>query len=79
MTQILVTIEDVSIAARVMQAIAKVKGVMRTSLFQDVVTEEKVRIKGLSHTARINSLRGIAKGVEKEVKNDDRLAYLLEK
>ena len=66
MTQILVTLEDNSIAPKIMKAIEMLKG----------VTSDP----SATHSPRIQRLRGIAKGITKQqIKDDDRLAYLLNK
>ncbi len=76
MTQIIVTIEDISIAAGVRQAIEKMKGVINTALYHEAQPKEKVEQR---YSTRIQRLRGIAKDVHKEMENDDRLTYLLSK
>ncbi len=76
MTQILVTIENVSMAAKMMSAIEKMKGVVKTSLYQadtPAVQEKK------KYSPRIMRMRGIAKGVQHDAENDERLSYLLNK
>lgn len=78
MTQILVTIEDRSIANKLLKAIEKLKGVVNASLYEDhpVINQEK----NGTYSARIQRLRGIAKNISKEdIEKDERLAYLLEK
>ncbi len=76
MTQIIVTIEDISIAAGVIQAIEKMKGVINTALYSEAQVEKEEEHK---YSTRIQRLRGIAKGVQSEKENDDRLNYLLSK
>ncbi len=76
MTQIIVTIEDISIAAGVRQAIEKMKGVINTALYHEAQSKEKVKQR---YSTRIQRLRGIAKAVHKEMESDDRLTYLLSK
>ena len=78
MTQILVTLEDNSIAPKIMKAIEMLKGVTSISLYKK--QEEATSDPSATHSPRIQRLRGIAKGITKQqIKDDDRLAYLLNK
>lgn len=80
MTQILVTLEDNSIAPQIVKAIEMLKGVVHISLYDK---EEKEIVSNSSATVRsprIQRLRGVAKDITKQqVKEDERLAYLLNK
>lgn len=80
MTQILVTLEDNSIAPQIVKAIEMLKGVVHISLYDK---EEKEIVPNSSATVRsprIQRLRGVAKDITKQqVKEDERLAYLLNK
>ena len=79
MTQILVTLEDNSLAPKIMKAIEMLKGVVNISLYEK--KEEKTTSGSSSaHSPRIQRLRGIAKGItNQQIEEDDRLAYLLNK
>lgn len=78
MTQILVTLEDNSIAPKIMKAIEMLKGVTSISLYKK--QEEATSAPSATHSPRIQRLRGIAKGITKQqIKDDDRLSYLLNK
>ena len=79
MTQILVTLEDNSLAPKIMKAIEMLKGVVNIS--QNEKKEEKTTSGSSSaHSPRIQRLRGIAKGItNQQIEEDDRLAYLLNK
>ena len=61
MTQILVTLEDNSIAPKIMKAIEMLKGVVNISLYEK--KEETTSIPSSTHSPRIQRLRGIAKGI----------------
>ncbi len=76
MTQILVTIEDISMAKQMMSAIEKMKGVIHTSLCQGA---ETARPGARQHSERIMRMRGMAREAQKEAQNDERLSYLLRK
>ena len=79
MTQILVTIEDRSIANQLLKAIEKLKGVVNASLYEDVPAANHAK-PAETYSARIRRLRGIAKNISAEdIEKDERLAYLLEK
>lgn len=78
MTQILVTLEDNSIAPKIMKAIEMLKGVVNISLYEK--KEEKTATYSNTHSPRIQRLRGIAKGItQQQTEEDERLAYLLNK
>ena len=78
MTQILVTLEDNSIAPKIMKAIEMLKGVVNISLYEK--KEEKTSTSSNSYSPRIQRLRGIAKGItQQQIEEDERLAYLLNK
>lgn len=78
MTQILVTLEDNSIAPKIMKAIEMLKGVVNISIYEK--KEEKTAISSNTHSPRIQRLRGIAKGItQQQIEEDERLAYLLNK
>ena len=76
MTQILVTLEDNSIAPKIMKAIEMLKGVVNISLYEK--KEETTSTSSNTHSPRIQRLRGIAKGLpQQQIEEDERLAYLL--
>ena len=78
MTQILVTLEDNSLAPKIMKAIEMLKGVVHTSLYEkeEEITSNPTQF----HSSRIQRLRGVAKGITKQqIEEDERLAYLLSK
>ena len=78
MTQILVTLEDNSIAPKIMKAIEMLKGVVNISLYEK--KEETTSTSSNTHSPRIQRLRGIAKGLPQQlIEEDERLAYLLNK
>ena len=78
MTQILVTLEDNSIAPKIMKAIEMLKGVVNISLYEK--KEETTSTSSNTHSPRIQRLRGIAKGItQQQIEEDERLAYLLNK
>lgn len=78
MTQILVTLEDNSIAPKIMRAIEMLKGVVNISIYEK--KEEKTSTSSNTHSPRIQRLRGIAKGITlQQIEEDERLAYLLNK
>ena len=78
MTQILVTLEDNSIAPKIMKAIEMLKGVVNISLYEK--KEETTSMPSSTHSSRIQHLRGIAKGIpQQQIEEDERLAYLLNK
>ncbi len=77
MTQIVVTIEDVSMAAKMMSAIEKMKGVIKASLYTNEI--EIVEATKKEYSPRLKRMRGFAKDVKKEVTKDERLTYLLNK
>lgn len=78
MTQILVTLEDNSIAPKIMKAIEMLKGVVNISLYEK--KEEKTSTSSNTYSPRIQRLRGIAKGItQQQIEEDERLAYLLNK
>ena len=78
MTQILVTLEDNSIAPKIMKAIEMLKGVVNISLYEK--KEETTSTSSSTHSPRIHRLRGIAKGLPQQlIEEDERLAYLLNK
>lgn len=79
MTQILVTLEDNSIAPKIMKAIEMLKGVVHISLY-DKEEKDVVANSSTAHSPRIQRLRGAAKGITKQqIEEDERLAYLLNK
>ena len=79
MTQILVTVEDRSIANLLLKTIEKLKGVVNASLYEDVPVANPAK-PAETYSARIRRLRGIAKNIStKDIEKDERLAYLLEK
>ena len=78
MTQILVTLEDNSIAPKIMKAIEMLKGVVNISIYEK--KEETTSTSSKTHSPRIQRLRGIAKGItQQQIEEDERLAYLLNK
>lgn len=78
MTQILVTLEDNSIAPKIIKAIEMLKGVAHISLYEK--KEETISTPSQNHSPRIQRLRGIAKGITKQqIEEDERLSYLLDK
>ena len=78
MTQILVTLEDNSIAPKIMKAIEMLKGVVNISLYEK--KEETTSMPSSTHSPRIQRLSGIAKGISQQlIEEDERLAYLLNK
>ena len=78
MTQILVTLEDNSLAPKIMKAIEMLKGVVNISLYEK--KEETTSMPSSTHSPRIQRLRGIAKGISQQlIEEDERLAYLLNK
>lgn len=78
MTQILVTLEDNSIAPKIMKAIEMLKGVVNISIYEK--KEETTSTSSNTHSPRIQRLRGIAKGItQQQIEEDERLAYLLNK
>ena len=79
MTQILVTLEDNSLAPKIMKAIEMLKGVVNISLYEKK-EEETTSGSSSAYSPRIQRLRGIAKGItNQQIEEDDRLAYLLNK
>ena len=79
MTQILVTLDDNSIAPKIMKAIEMLKGVVNTSLYKEV-KEETTNPSQQVYSQRIQRLRGVAKGItQQQIEEDDRLAYLMNK
>lgn len=78
MTQILVTLEDNSLAPKIMKAIEMLKGVVNISIYEK--KEETTSTSSNTHSPRIQRLRGIAKGItQQQIEEDERLAYLLNK
>ena len=78
MTQILVTLEDNSIAPKIMKAIEMLKGVVNISIYEK--KEGTTSTYSNTHSPRIQRLRGIAKGItQQQIEEDERLAYLLNK
>ncbi len=77
MAQILITIEDTSMADRLMRIIEKMKGVSRATFYPERNSEVSIAKK--VYSPRIMRLRGVAKNVLQEAENDDRLNYLLSK
>ncbi|MBE6273540.1 MAG: hypothetical protein E7097_06605 [Bacteroides sp.] len=78
MTQILVTLEDNSLAPKIMKAIEMLKGVVNISIYEK--KEETTSTYSNTHSPRIQRLRGIAKGItQQQIEEDERLAYLLNK
>jgi hypothetical protein len=78
MTQILVTLEDNSIAPKIMKAIEMLKGVIHTSIYEK--PEDTTAAPSQTHSARIQRLRGVAKGITRQqMEEDERLAYLINK
>ena len=78
MTQILVTLEDNSLAPKIMKAIKMLKGVVNISLYEK--KEETTSMPSNTQSPRIQRLRGIAKGItQQQIEEDERLAYLLNK
>ena len=78
MTQILVTLEDNTLAPKIMKAIEMLKGVVNISLYEK--KEETTSCSSSVHSPRIQRLRGVAKGISnQQIEEDDRLAYLLNK
>ena len=78
MTQILVTLEDNSLAPKIMKAIEMLKGVVNISIYEK--KEETTSTYSNTHSPRIQRLRGIAKGISQQlIEEDERLAYLLNK
>mgnify|MGYP003418502314 FL=1 len=79
MTQILVTLDDNSIAPKIMKAIEMLKGVVNISLYKEV-KEETTTPSQQVYSQRIQRLRGVAKGItQQQIEEDDRLAYLMNK
>ena len=78
MTQILVTLEDNSLAPKIMKAIEMLIGVVNISIYEK--KEETTSTSSNTHSPRIQRLRGIAKGItQQQIEEDERLAYLLNK
>ena len=79
MTQILVTLDDNSIAPKIMKAIEMLKGVVNISLYKEV-KEETTTPSQQVYSQRIQRLRGVATGLtQQQIEEDDRLAYLMNK
>ena len=79
MTQILVTLDDNSIAPKIMKAIEMLKGVVNISLYKEA-KEETTTPSQQVYSQRIQRLRGVAKGItQQQIEEDDRLAYLMNK
>ena len=79
MTQILVTLDDNSLAPKIMIAIEMLKGVVNISLYKEV-KEETTTPSQQVYSQRIQRLRGVAKGItQQQIEEDDRLAYLMNK
>lgn len=79
MTQILVTLDDNSIAPKIMKAIEMLKGVVNISLYKEV-KEETTTPSQQVYSQRIQRLRGVAKGItQQQIEEDDRLDYLMNK
>ena len=85
MTQILVTLDDNSIAPKIMKAIEMLKGVVNISLYKEAkegtTTAPSQQVYSQQvYSQRIQRLRGIAKGItQQQIEEDDRLAYLMNK
>ena len=80
MTQILVTLDDNSIAPKIMKAIEMLKGVVNISLYKEAKEGKKTAPSQQAYSQRIQRLRGIAKGItQQQIEEDNRLAYLMNK
>jgi hypothetical protein len=80
MTQILVTLDDNSIAPKIMKAIEMLKGVVNISLYKEAKEGTTTAPSQQVYSQRIQRLRGIAKGItQQQIEEDDRLAYLMNK
>ena len=80
MTQILVTLDDNSIAPKIMKAIEMLKGVVNISLYKESKEGTTTVPSQQVYSQRIQRLRGIAKGItQQQIEEDDRLAYLMNK
>ena len=80
MTQILVTLDDNSIAPKIMKAIEMLKGVVNISLYKEAKEGKTTVPSQQVYSQRIQRLRGIAKGItQPQLEEDDRLAYLMNK
>ena len=80
MTQILVTLDDNSIAPKIMKAIEMLKGVVNISLYKETKEGTTTAPSQQVYSQRIQRLRGIAKGItQQQIEEDDRLAYLMNK
>ena len=80
MTQILVTLDDNSIAPKIMKAIEMLKGVVNISLYKEAKEGTTTAPSQQVYSQRIQRLRGIAKGItQQQIEEDDRLVYLMNK
>lgn len=80
MTQILVTLDDNSIAPKIMKAIEMLKGVVNISLYKESKEGKTTAPSQQVYSQRIQRLRGIAKGItQQQIEEDDRLAYFMNK
>ena len=80
MTQILVTLDDNSIAPKIMKAIEMLKGVVNISLYKESKEGTTTAPSQQVYSQRIQRLRGIAKGItQQQIEEDDRLAYFMNK
>ena len=80
MTQILVTLDDNSIAPKIMKAIEMLKGVVNISLYKEAKEGKTTAPSQQVYSQRIQRLRGIAKEItQQQIEEDDRLAYLMNK
>ena len=80
MTQLLVTLDDNSIAPKIMKAIEMLKGVVNISLYKEAKEGKTTAPSQQVYSQRIQRLRGIAKGItQQQIEEDDRLAYLMNK
>ena len=80
MTQLLVTLDDNSIAPKIMKAIEMLKGVVNIYLYKESKEGTTTVPSQQVYSQRIQRLRGIAKGItQQQIEEDARLAYLMNK
>lgn len=80
MTQLIVTLEEGSFTSNIQKAIEMLKGVIGVSLYEGKKEETVPTNHSSAYSPRIQRLRGIAKGItHQQIKEDERLAYLLNK
>ena len=77
MTQILVTLDDNSIAPKIMKAIEMLKGVVNISLYKESKEGTTTAPSQQVYSQRIQRLRGIAKGITQQQIEDMAIAKLV--